>query len=104
LMVSAWLWQRIELMRTHNPSIGMAAAARDLVALGLAFHSSLLWPLPRSSRSRAAGSRRARSPELGGRQVRRPQRGGHAAVDVEDRRCRSASGAATARAGGPSAR
>ena len=90
LMVSAWLWHRIELMRTHRPSIGIGPEVpRILLPSAIAFHSSLLWPLPRSS---AIQGRRlpasACPPNSAGREVGRAQRGGDAAIDIEDRRGR----------------
>ena len=49
-MVNAWLWQRIAPMRTHKPSIIIGLASRPIILLVSAppFHSSLLWPLPKS--------------------------------------------------------
>ncbi len=50
LIVSAWLWQRIAPTRTQMPSIGIGRALRPRILLpsACAFHSSRLWPLPRS--------------------------------------------------------
>ena len=49
-MVIACEWQRMAPMRTQMPSTGMGRAARPRILLvsALPFHSSRLWPLPRS--------------------------------------------------------
>ena len=51
LMVSAWLWQRIAPTRTQMPSTGIGRCRRgrgSCWSRPAPFHSSRLWPLPRS--------------------------------------------------------
>mmetsp|Transcript_30 Transcript_30/g.68 ORF Transcript_30/g.68 Transcript_30/m.68 type:complete len:204 (-) Transcript_30:496-1107(-) len=45
LMVSAWLWQRMEPMRTQQPSMGMRSVVfKILLVSATPFHSSFVWP------------------------------------------------------------
>ena len=89
LMVSAWLWHRIELMRTHRPSIGMPDGAENLVALGhrLPFFLALAVAEILGDPGQQAPGERVPA-EFAGRQIGRAQRGGDAAIDLEDRRGR----------------
>ena len=86
LIVSAWLWQRMAPMRTQMPStgIGLALRPRILLVSALPFHSSRLWPLPRSLSIQGIRLPASGTPKLAVGNRVAAQDAGHVAVDVED--------------------
>jgi hypothetical protein len=86
--VSAWLWQRIEPTRTQMPSIGIGCDDRPRILLpsACAFHSSRLWPLPRSASIHGSRLPASGNPSVSSTGSSRPRwRADHCAIDIEDR-------------------